>query len=256
MASTSDSQGNDKRLLSRVDDAWERAQRQGVAQYIGFLDERETALAGTWLRRRTTDVFWRCFGGHDDAERTVLGLGIWEWDIEDAAFPIVPLDIRWRNSVKLTHRDVLGSLIGCGIVREKIGDILCEEGRAVAFVTEELAPFLADALKTVGREGVRVSYPAMPPFPLFHQFRECTATVASARLDGVLKALLGVSREQACDLIRKGLVQVNHIEQLSVSCLVRAADRVSVRGHGRYIIDDVSDVTKKGRLILRARQLV
>jgi len=256
MASTSDSQSNDKRLLSQVDDALERAQRFGACRFIGFLDEREVSLVRQHLLHKKSTAMYCFFGGHPEAERAMLAVGCCEEDMADESFPMTALDIRWRNSVSLTHRDVLGSLLGCGIARHKIGDILCEDGRAVVFVAQELADYLMDTLRTVGREGVRLEYPAALPYPVFHRYREITGTVASARLDSVMKVLLGVSREQACELIRKGIVQVNHVEASSVSMTVGPTDRLSVRGYGRYVVDDISQLTKKGRIVLCARQFV
>ncbi len=256
MASTSDRLAEDKRLLSRIDDLCDRCEREYCQRFIGFLDERQTAYIRPWMERRGRDLQWRFYGGHEDAERVFLGISGGADLSDDALFPLQSLELCWRKGVTLTHRDVLGSLMGCGIAREKIGDILCEDGRAVVFVTEELAPYLGETLDTVGREGVRVACPASVPFPIFHRFRELTATVASARLDSVVKALIGTSREQACDLIRKGLVQRNHTEVLSVSTSVEETDVISVRGYGRYRVDSVSELSKKGRVILRARQYV
>lgn len=46
-------------------------------------------------------------------------------------------------------------------------------------------------------------------------------TVASPRLDAVVKALIGTSREEAARLIAAGLVSLNHLPSLSASAPVR-----------------------------------
>lgn len=75
-----------------------------------------------------------------------------------AEFPLTALCFHYRKEAALTHRDVLGSLLACGIRRDKVGDILCgrEEtaGQAVVFVDAELSDFLADQVDRIGGEGV------------------------------------------------------------------------------------------------------
>lgn len=256
MASISDSHLQDKRLLSRVDDALCACERGWHRRFIGFLDEREATLVAAHIRGMHASAVTCFFGGHAEAERVLLGVCSFGDTLDDADFPLVPLGCTWRSGIALSHRDVLGSLMGCGITREKVGDILCGDGLAVVFIREELAPFVAQTLTTIGREGVSVSCPYEGRLPVFHHFEDITGTVASVRLDAVLKVLLGTSREQACEYIRSALVQINHVETTSVSASLKAGDRVSVRGHGRFVVDDVSDFSKKGRVILRARKFV
>ncbi len=256
MASTSDRFTSDKHLLSRVDDALLSCDRGWCRRFIGFLDERETALVDAHIRRVSFSANCRFFGGHAEAERTVFGVCSIGDELLDEDFPLTAMEFSWRSGVSLSHRDVLGSLMGCGITREKVGDILCENGRAVVFVREELAPFIAEQMTTIAREGITVCYPFEGTLPVFHRYEDIIGTLASVRLDAVLKVLLGVSREQACVLIRSSLVQVDHTEILSVSASVKEGSKVSVRGHGRFVIDSLSDTSKKGRVILRARRFV
>ncbi len=68
-------------------------------------------------------------------------------------FPIKIVKIR-RKSKKfgqtdLSHRDYLGSLLGLGIDRGKVGDILVAEDTAVCFVAEEISPYITAVLEQV-----------------------------------------------------------------------------------------------------------
>lgn len=254
MASTSDRQLEDKRLLARVEDAFDIADRRHTPHFIGFLDERQTALVRTRLPKYNPSYFF--YGGHDDAERVLLGVFPEGEEPTLDRFPLTALAFCYGTTVTLSHRDVLGSLLGCGITREKVGDILCGEDRAVVFVQEELAAFVAQNVRKIGNVGVKVICPYEGELPVFHRFEAISGTVASPRLDAVLKVLLGVSREQAADRIRDALVQVDHTVVQSASYTVRAGQILSVRGSGRFVIDDLSQQTKKGRLVLLARQYV
>jgi RNA-binding protein YlmH len=83
-------------------------------------------------------------GGYEGAERNLL-LFLPDWmEAEDAETqtPIRCLRASFREEYKLSHRDFLGSLMGIGIVREKIGDILVGPDSADLMVLESVAEFL------------------------------------------------------------------------------------------------------------------
>ncbi len=257
MASISETDTRDKYLRSRLGDCLLRAEERFTPEFIGFLDERETAVLCAELEHvRLRDVTWRFYGGYEDAERVMLGVFPAAFPVENTDFPLDSVAFHYRRQANISHRDVLGSLIGCGIKREKIGDILCTESLAIVFIQRDLLSFVANTIERVGREGVKVQAPYDGELPIQRSFRTIRATVASARLDCVLKALLGVSREQAVKQIEAALVSVNHRQQESVSLPIKEQDVISVRGVGRFIVDEISSVTKKGRLVLAARQYV
>ncbi len=254
MASTSDRQLDDKRLLARVEDALDISSRRYTPHFIGFLDERQTALVASRIAREKERCLF--FGGHEEAERQMLGVFPDAEDVTEAAFPVTCVAFVYGMQASLSHRDVLGSVLGCGVARDKVGDILCGEDRAVVFLHEDIAAYVADSVTKIARVGVRTVSVYDGELPVFHRYESISGTVASPRLDAVLKILLGVSREQACERICDGLVQVNHQPVTSASYLVREEQVISVRGSGRFRIDDVSQMTKKGRLVLQARRYV
>ncbi len=248
MAGRTDS--GDGLLLSRVDDAYRIARDSCVVKHIGFLDETGAALCASALKGRH-EVEVRFFGGHADAERTVLGLfpkG------EAIRWPIAAVTLLSRKEAVLSHRDYLGSLLALGISRESVGDLLCEPGRCVAFVSPAVLPLIRDELTRIGREGVRVAEGYEEPLPAAHTYRSFTETVASLRLDGVVAALCSTSRGQAAEWIRLGLVSCNGRPCDKTSATVREGDKIAVRGKGKYVIDRGSAVTRKGRIVLEARQ--
>lgn len=255
MASTSDPFSEEKTLLARVDDAIRLCETRPMYRFIGFLDEHQAAVCQDYMNKQR-HVSYRFYGGCDDARRVMLGVSGKEEMPDCVDFPIEAIGFSYRSSASVSHRDVLGSLIGCGITRDKIGDIFCFDGLAVAYVHRDLAAFLAESITRIGREGVKVQYPFTDTIDTSPSLKPISGTVASARLDAVLKVLLNVSREKAADLVRLAAVQVDHQSVSSVSRTVKAGAVISVRGYGRYRVDDVSDTTKKGRLILRAVQYV
>ena len=249
------SENDDSWLLARVSDAARLCSDRAYPCFVGFLDERQHMLAENALRKNQEvhALFW---GGHEEAERTLLGVFPSFLEPDPTVFPLQSLGFSWREAVHLTHRDFLGTMLGCGIKREKIGDILCGEGVAVAFVHEDIAAFLCEQITKVGGEGVTLELPFSGVLPAAHTFREIRDTVASPRLDAVLKALLGTSREEAARRIAAGLVSLNHVPSTAQAAAVKDGDVISVRGAGRYVVDTVGPPTKKGRLFIQARKYI
>lgn len=255
MASTSNIGSSEAFLRSRVEDALDLSERRCVPSFMGFLDETEQQLARRVLAHTDTDryAFW---GGYDGAERCFLGCFPEYMPADTDAFPLERVTFRYRSERTLTHRDVLGTLMSLGIKREAVGDILCGDGLVVVFLRDEIAPYICEQITKIGGVGVRVEEHSEEPLPQAHCYESMQDTIASPRLDAVLKALLHTSREKAAQMILSGNVSVNHLVCDEVSETVSADTIISVRGHGRFVVDRIGPPTKKGRLHLEARKCI
>ncbi len=253
MASISNTSEEDARLRARVADACHLCELRSCPRFIGFLDEHRQAVARAVLHEKghSAHLF---FGGYEGAERVMLGVFPDRTEPDPTWFPMTAIGFSYRSRAALTHRDFLGTLLANGIKREVIGDILCAQGSTVVFVTDEVAPFVADNVKKVGGEGVTVECPYTGEIAVQREFLDLSDTVASPRLDAVVRAALRVSREEAAHRIEAGLVSLNHMPCLSVSATVREGDTLSVRGGGRFLVDAVGPQTKKGRWVLKLRK--
>ena len=239
-------------FAARVEDAAELCRRTQTPRFLGFLSPAEAAEAEKLLKNR--GVRHGFFGGFDGAERTYLCC-MPEW-CDKPDYPITAVTASFRICDSLSHRDILGALMGLGITRESVGDILKEQGRAVFFVSRETAPFVLSQLGKAGRVGITLKEGFSQPLPQMSQSEECSVTVASVRADCIVSALAGVSRSAAAQLISDGRVSVNSaaIEKTTVS--VRAGDAVTVRGKGRFTVVSADELSKKGRIILRYKKFV
>lgn len=255
MGSTSDRDKEEVLLSARLEDALRLCRDRYRPQFVGFLDERQRGLAET-LERRLGDASLCFYGGHEEAERVMAGFFPAFMEPEEEAFPIAPLSFRYRKGVSLQHRDFLGALLSCGIRRDKIGDILCGDGLTVVFVDAEIAPFLCDQIRMVRSEGVAVVRGVEGALSPTRQFRELRDTVASPRLDAVVRAAVGVSREEAARRIEAGLVSLNHKPCDSVSAVVQEGDVLSIRGSGRFRVTELGPPTRKGRLFLTLHKYI
>lgn len=245
----------DEILEARLRDAVRLAQNGGRPRFIGFLDERQAGFAEHIMKKLCTENYM-LWGGYDGAERVVFGVFPDFAATDASAFPVEVLTVSYRRADALTHRDFLGSFLSRGIERETLGDILVEEGRCVLFVRREIADFVRNQTEKVGRVGVTLSGGAKEPLPGAHRFEEFQAVVASARLDCIAAAAIGSSREKAGELIRSGMVMLDHEVCTSLSAAVAQGSKLSIRGKGRFVLDRVGPLTKKGRLSIAGRKYI
>lgn len=241
----------DSLLSARLRDSLALSQKRPC--FLGFLDESEAAVCEDLLERQrdASFLFW---GGYEEAERKLLGLFPDYLEPDPAHFPLVPLTFTFREEDRLSHRDFLGSFMALGVERDVVGDILVGQGRCVAFVRREMEGYFLQNLRKIGRTGVRVVSGAEEPLPLEREFLELSGVVASQRLDCLVALLCRTSREKAADLITSGFVMRNHREVLSISERVEERDILSVRKHGKFIIDRLGPLTSKGRLSVQCRK--
>ena len=235
----------ERMLLVRVCDRIERAARRQTPAATAFLSQREQALVKVLL----PDC--RFFGGIAEAERKVA---YWLPDnlTEEEYFadgPVACIRAAFHEENALTHRDMLGALMGTGIRRDAVGDICLHETSCDIFVLAELERYLLDNLTEAGRQRLRLAPIALSEARKAPQkMKELRVTVSSPRLDGVISAAFHLSRGSAAEAIRAGKTQINSLTCLKPDRAVAAGDEVSVRGCGKLKILREDGETRKGRL--------
>ncbi len=239
-------------LPARIADAQSLCTKTSSPKFLGFLTPAETAAAVDCLKN--ADCSYRFFGGYDGAERVILAL-LPDW-CDEVQFPIIPFTFKYRECDTLTHRDFLGALMALGITRESVGDILVERGRAVAFISRDISKYVASQTQKVGSVGVNVTEGCTFPLPSMSKKAAFTDTVASLRLDGVVAALCGFSRNAAAEHIQNGEVSVNSVCCQKTTRVVAAGDVITVRHKGRFEIDNTDQLSKKGRIILKYNKYI
>ena len=119
------------------------------------------------------------------------------------------------------------------------------------------ADFLCTALEKVASDTVKCAiYTLDDSFTDGRSYRPIHDTVASPRLDCVVAALTNLSRDGAQNAIRGGTVEVDFACEERTDRILTPPATISVRGYGRYILRAFDGETTKGRLRLRADQLV
>lgn len=237
-------------LLSRVWDKVNEAAR-GVPAHTPFLSEAQQEGVTRLLNAagRPRHLF---AGGCPDAERKVCAL-LPDWqEPEDWEAPYTALRCRWQSGEDHpNHRDFLGAILGQGIDREKVGDILVGEGSCDILVMRELAPYLLQNLDSAGRTRLRVEEISPEDLqPPKKQVKVIRDTVSSLRLDSALATGFSLSRGKAADLVAAGRVEVNHALCLKSDRAVAQGDTFTCRGLGKCVLTEVNGLSKKGRVMI------
>ena len=148
-----------------------------------------------------------------------------------------------------SHRDFLGALMGAGIARETVGDILVSRGSCDFFVTEEIAPYILQNFTGAGRTKLHLEQIPLDavcvPEPEVKEIRD---TLASLRLDSVISAGFRVGRSQAAQYVTTGRAAIDGLPCEKPDKTVAEGMKISVRGLGKIKLQTVGGNTKKGRI--------
>jgi len=188
-------------------------------------------------------------GGYPQAERQRLAIARSELPLEPSQVPVSALEIAGNFLFdQATHRDFLGAMLGCGIVRDKTGDliVLGEQG-AQAIVIPEMVEYLETHLTQVRSVPVNTRRIELSELKIREpKKKELTTVEASLRLDAIASAGFGMSRSKMVEFISGGDVRVNWKDVTQPSHIVKSGDLIAIRGKGRLEIGEVA-VTKKER---------
>ncbi len=188
-------------------------------------------------------------GGFDGAERQIAAFSNVEWGQYDQAESLMVFRIEYRKQNQLSHRDILGALMGLGIKREVVGDILCDNPPAYMVCLKEMGGYIEEHLNKAGRVGLKLSPVGVDEIPArTENLKIINDTIASLRLDAVICSAFNVSRSTAEQLITRGLVSMNHIVVEKQTKEVQVGDILSVKGHGRAKLASLGGTSRKGRI--------
>lgn len=235
----------DKLFCSKLDDAVELCLTRQKPYFFSFISERKQIVAEDYLKSIYFENF-AFFGGYENSERKVLGLFFDEPCNDD--FPVSPIVFKYRKCDKLSHRDFLGALMSLGIEREAVGDILVGEGRCVVFVKSELKDYITTQISKIGNVGFSFEEFKESDLPKGRGKEEKVYIVSSLRLDNVVAAISGLSREKTKALILSGCVGVNFVPTQNVSQTLKNETTLTIRGRGKFILNGILGETKKNRI--------
>ncbi|ABB14768.1 RNA-binding protein [Carboxydothermus hydrogenoformans] len=238
---------------AEIEDLLSRAAK-GQIVLTDFLDPAAASLTRDLLRNYP-EVNYKVDGGYPNAEKVRFAfypIYVFPEDVElNLGFIEITGNFKFQA---VTHRDFLGAILGTGIKREKVGDLILIPNGCQVVVDRDLVPYLIQQLDKVHRVGVTVKEIVREELLLPEaKTREVVAFVKSLRLDSVGASGFGISRSQMVKEIEGQKVRVNWKLQVKPSYEVAPGDVISLRGRGRVEVLEIAGVSKSGRnkVILR-----
>ena len=228
-------------LIAQVEDWLNMAADQYRPILTDFLNPRQVYIAQTLTNRRD-DVKMRANGGweHAEMQRVLFYPSYYEPQQTDFELQLIEIDYPTKFT-ELHHRQILGTLIGTGLVRSSFGDVLNEGMRWQVVVSHSLTDYLRQQVGQIGKIHVKMK-------PVEPDWEAMTDTVSSMRLDAVIAAGFNYSRNRAKQLIEHGDARVNWETEMRPDYPLVAHDLLSVRHAGRIRIDEIQGTTRKNKI--------
>ncbi|MEE0742650.1 MAG: YlmH/Sll1252 family protein [Emergencia sp.] len=256
----------DNFLLGQIEDKLSQCDNKYIVTGTGFLDAHQQSLCREYCRKQHVPIFdeeteyaalrsgtlpmirTRFYGGYSGAERVIM-INLPDYAVLQEQNPLVIIRAEKAAGAKeLTHRDYLGSLIGLGIKREMIGDILVRGDGADIIVLAEIADYILLHYGKAGRVSLTLSSHSIEELILPQTERKVvTDTVASLRLDNVIASAFGLSRGKAAEAIGRGIVFVNHVEVTKADFQLKEGDKLTLRGKGKACLSEIGGKSRKDR---------
>lgn len=248
-----------RQILVKVLDKVESVLRKHEVKVTDFLTPHQIKLASDMVRILEGISYFET-GGYEGAERRVIVLFPDYLEPAHIEIPLGVLEARGSSQfTHVSHRDYLGAILGLGLRREKVGDLLLHQEGNKHFchmiVHEELQDYILYHFQKVGNVSVSLKeIPLTQIKPPEIEYREASGSVASLRLDAVIGLGFKLSRADAQAFISKELVSVNWEVIGRNYHEVASGDHISVRGKGRMEILSVEGTTRSGRLRIAYRK--
>lgn len=232
-------------LKAHWQDLAKRSYHMGRPFFSNFISVEDLTLAETIAHQVGVNcIGW---GGVENAARVMLCFAPFEMQIQIKQFPIICITFRYRMGKKLEHRDFLGALMSSNVERNAVGDILVGERVAQAFVRASVAPVIVQEVHKIGCTGVQVNMDEPVCLEAGTNYITLNGTVVSMRADVLVAFVTKRSREKAVQLIRQGGLQCRHETIESPSAVMQTGDIFSIRGYGKFRVQQMDGITRKGR---------
>ncbi len=238
-------------IVIKLVDLAENILRTQKFRISGFLDPFGQEIAET-VAANYGNIRVDFAGGYQGAERARAIFIHEDFAGTPTSFGIDCIEAKWNGQfARLSHRDVLGALMGQGIERDTIGDLLVTNDSVKIICEEKMADFLLANLDKIGAVGVECQRSDLSSIaPKEERCKEIRATVASLRVDSIAAAGFGSSRSKAASDIAADKLKINWHPAKSASQNVKEGDILSMRGRGRLEVAEVRGTTKKGRTVV------
>ena len=253
----------DKVCLSQVLDKIEFSKTREKIEYTDFLDMYQVSLVENFLRKIKFENF-QLYGGYEQAERKILIVfpdkyynKMLERNFHKIV-KIVRIQLLEEEQGKYSHRNYLGGIVKLGLKREKVGDIIVYQQGADVIALDDFADILRQQLPLLTRfQNSKVEIKEIQDLKKKDiKLEQVKIIVPSLRLDNFVSDLARTSRSKASQMIGQERVFVNGQIETKVSKQLKLKDVITIRGKGRFVIQEFAGTTRSGRIVVAVEKFV
>lgn len=235
-------------LINHLYDLAEQSLRQNRGLDSDFLSPEE---ASQFLKRVNDFAYAEPKLFDDDWERKLIHFGPGDPEVD-----ILLIRSKASSFVDLRHPDYLGALLGLGLERRVIGDIIADRERALVFVKRQVSAYILDRLDSVGWAPVTVIKLEGLPEDAVNRFQLEEHVVSSLRLDRFISTIFRLPRKEATQAIEKGLIFIDGLEENKIHRTVSEGERISFRRKGKVQFLSILRTTKKDSSVIQIKRFV
>ncbi|MCY6959643.1 YlmH family RNA-binding protein [Clostridium brassicae] len=198
------------------------------------------------------------FGVFRDSERRMISILIDEGQDYVFNYPLNLIKINNKSSFSnLEHSDYLGALMALGVKRGKFGDLIVHDDTCYVPVSNDICSYVIENLDKIGKCPCSVhildlNEDIIPEY----KFLEKTIITTSRRIDCVIAALCGISRNASVEFIKKGKVLLDYHKVDNKDRLLNEGVVITVRGYGKFKILENVGKTQKDRFKVKIKKYI
>lgn len=246
-----------KLLIAKVNDKLYYTLRKNKISYTDFLDMYQQSVLKKEIGK---NAFF--YGGYDGSERNLVVFYPDKIDLKIARkyvngiLKVIRITLPNDLIGKYEHRVFLSGIMKIGLEREKFGDIVVSESGADIVVFEENSQYIKDSLINLKRfSKSKVEILDIDEISSRNDsYEEFTIVVSSMRLDCIVSEIGRFSRSMANDIIESERVFINSELICRNSKLVNLKDILTIRGKGKFIIDECIRKTDKRKVGIKNKE--
>lgn len=255
----------DKLLISKFFDKIELSSKTNKIETTDFLNEVEQNIIKNVINLIRLENY-EFYGGTQNSERKIIIIYPEKMsDLfkshkykYDTLLSVFRISINSASTLTYSHSVFLGGIIKLGLKREKIGDILVNNDGADIIVKKESEKFLYANLGSLSRfRDANISIISLKEITnIERKFEDVKIITSSLRLDNIVSELAKTSRSGANQILEQDRVFVNYENETKSTKQIKEKDVVTIRGKGKFIIDEIVGNTKKGNYIIMIKKFV
>lgn len=242
---------DEQAFIDQVIDWIAQVENQYAPHLTSFLNPRQQFIAQTVIAQYDS-IEYKIYGGYEGAEqqRVLMYPPYFEPEITD--FDLTLLEVNYPTKfAELSHGQIMGSILGAGIMRRNLGDIITDGSRWQFFLDTTMKEYVLMNVDQVGKVNIHLEEkPLTERIKIADKWETEEIVVSSMRIDVILARALNFSRNRAKKMIDSQKIKINWVEIDRPDIELEEYDIISVRGFGRIKIGSHLGTTRKDNLVI------